>query len=161
MEDTKFLFDESNVPCHIGVLSDQDGKTVEFYENKENPAGNSYYRENSQFSPAATHLYSDEHKVIKVASTLDTVVKQRGWPAPDLIKMDIQGAEMDVLKGAQETLKSCQNLILELQTVEYNTGAPLKDEVISYVESLGFRLVESQFAQASGYDGDYHFTRAK
>ena len=44
------------------------------------------------------------------------------WPAPDLIKMDIQGAEMDVLKGAQDCLKTCKDLIVELQTVEYNKG---------------------------------------
>jgi hypothetical protein len=66
---------------------------------------------------------------------------------------------MDVLKGAQESLKTCRDLILEMQHVEYNKGAPLKDEVIAYVESLGFTLVTPYFATASDMDGDYHFTR--
>jgi hypothetical protein len=73
--------------------------------------------------------------------------------------MDIQGAEMDVLKGAQECLKTCKDLILELQHVHYNKGAPLVDEVVDYVESLGFKLVTPMFASAKGVDGDYHFTR--
>ena len=47
--------------------------------------------------------------------------------------MDVQGAELDVLKGSKNALKHCKDLILELQVVEYNKGAPLKDEVITYV----------------------------
>ena len=78
----------------------------------------------------------------------------------DFIWMDVQGAEMDILKGAKETLKTCQNLILELQHVEYNTGAPMNEEVISYLDGIGFRLVEGPFAEYSG-DGDYHFVRYK
>jgi hypothetical protein len=64
-----------------------------------------------------------------------------------------------VLKGATVALQNCKDLILEMQHVEYNKGAPLKDEVIAFVESLGFRLVTAYFATASEMDGDYHFTR--
>ena len=91
------------------------------------------------------------------SKTLDTIVKERNLPAPDLIKIDVQGAEIDVLKGATETLKSVTDLILEAQVVEYNKGAPLRDEVISYVESIGFKLVA--FFCNNGPDGDYHFKR--
>ena len=75
--------------------------------------------------------------------------------------MDVQGAEMDILKGAHETLKSVQHLILELQHVKYNTGAPLCDEVIGYLDTIGFRLVTSLFCNNGGGDGDYHFVRYK
>jgi FkbM family methyltransferase len=161
MDDCEFLYKESNIAYNIGVLSDTDNKVIDFYENKEYPAGNSYYRENPEFSPPAAQLFSDSHRVKKRTMTLDTVVKQKGFPPPDLIKMDVQGAEMDVLKGAQETLKTCNDLILEMQHVEYNKGAPMKDEVIAYVESIGFELVTPYFATASSMDGDYHFRKKK
>jgi hypothetical protein len=74
-----------------------------------------------------------------------------------MIKMDVQGAELDVLKGAEETLKTAKHVILELQRVEYNKGAPLKDTVIEYMDSLGFDCL-GEFS-VNGPDGDYHFVR--
>jgi FkbM family methyltransferase len=160
MDDVEFLFKESNLAgYHLGVLTDINGKIIDFYENKDYPAGNSYYRENPEFSPPAVHLFSESHKVRKIGFSLDAVVETKKFPLPDLIKMDVQGAEMDILKGATETLKHCKDLILEIQHVEYNIGAPQKDEVIAFVESLGFKLITPYFATASSMDGDYHFTR--
>jgi len=159
MEDCKHLYDEAGILYNIGVLSDRNERVVDFFENKESPAGNSYYRENPEFSPAAEYLFDDNHKIKKTTITLDTVVKKNRFPLPDLIKIDVQGAELDILRGAQETLKNCQDLILEIQHVEYNKGAPNKDEVITYVQSLGFELVTPCFAMVSEMDADYHFRR--
>jgi hypothetical protein len=69
------------------------------------------------------------------------------------------GAELDILKGAKETLKSCQHLILELQSVEYNKGAPLKTEVIDYLHLTGFDLVNTEPFCNAGPDADYHFVK--
>jgi FkbM family methyltransferase len=152
------LYEEAGVKYAVNLLSDKDHRELYFYENKENPAGNSYYRENVEFSPAAQFLYDDAHRVKKLAKTLDTVVKENGFPMPDLIKLDIQGAEVDVLQGAKQVLKHCANLIVEIQEVEYNKGAPLKQEVIDYLESIGFDLVGDKFS-GDHIAGDYHFTR--
>ena len=54
----------------------------------------------------------------------------------------------------------CTNVILELQKVEYNKGAPLCDEVISYMREIGFELQGDGPFSDNGPDGDYHFTRA-
>ena len=89
--------------------------------------------------------------------TLDTVVARNKFPKPDLIKMDVQGAETDILRGATKTLKGVKPLILELQKVEYNKGAPLENEAIAFVESLGFKLVGK--IQDNGPDVDYHFKK--
>ena len=161
MDATEFLYKEAGLKYNLGLLSDQDGKEIAFYQNTEHPGGNSYYRENEEYSPAAAVLFDETHKVVKRSITLDTIVKQQGFPPADLIKMDVQGAELDVLKGAQESLKNCKDLILELQKIKYNTGAPLDAEVIAYVESLGFKLVTPRFSVSTddAPDGDYHFTR--
>lgn len=158
MPEVESLYKEKGLDYAIGVLSNYDGRTLEFYQNTEHPGGNSYYRENVELSPAAKELFNEKHKRTVTAMTLDTVVKQKGLPMPNLIKMDVQGAELDVLMGATECLRHCTDLILELQVVEYNKGAPLRDEVIEYVMGLGFNFVSGPFCN-NGPDGDYHFSR--
>ena len=122
---------------YLGVLSDADNRVVNFYQNLMVPWGNSYYLENEQLSLGGK-AFDENSAVKKIAMTLDTVVEQRGYAYPDLIKLDVQGAELDIIKGATETLKTCKHLILELQVVEYNKGAPLHDEVINYLKTIGF-----------------------
>jgi FkbM family methyltransferase len=157
MDKVEFLYKERGLRYNIGVLSNQDGRIVEFYQNDEHPGGNSYYQENVDYSPAAAQLFNESHRKTLVSSTLDNLAKNKGFPAPDFIKIDVQGAEMDVLQGAVETLKTVNNIILELQIVEYNKGAPLRDTVIEYMKQNGFELVK-QFCN-NGPDGDYHFRR--
>lgn len=160
MDEVEFLYKENGInKYHLGLLSDTEGQEIKFYQNLVHPGGNSYYRENTEFSPAAEYLFSENQAVIKKTRTLDSVVKEKRFPLPDMIKMDVQGAELDILKGAVETLKNCKDLILELQEGEYNSGAPLKDEVVAYLESIGFRLKASAFSNAHSIQDDYHFTR--
>ena len=162
MDDFKFLYEEFGSKHFLGVLSSVDNSNVYFYENKENPGGNSVYKENTQFSPNADVLFSEDAKVKKITYTLDTVVKQNNFPLPDLIKLDVQGSELDILKGAKETLKNCNHIIIEIQHVDYNIGAPKKDAVFEYLKSIGFENVSGMFSSPmpGGYiDGDYHFVR--
>jgi FkbM family methyltransferase len=157
MNSSEFLYKEKGMKYHIGVLSNESGKEVEFYQNDWHPGGNSYYRENAEVNPEAPKYFNETHKRILKTVTLDAVVNLKRLPAPDMIKMDVQGAELDVLKGAKETIKTAKHIILELQRVEYNKGAPLKDTVIAYMDSIGFDC-RGEFS-VNGPDGDYHFVR--
>jgi FkbM family methyltransferase len=157
MPECEFIYKEQNLQYHIGVLSDTTGRQVDFYQNTYHPGGNSYYRENIEVNAEAHEYFNDSHRRQYTTVTLDAVVNLKKLPKPDLIKMDVQGAELDVLKGAQETLSNCNHVILECQSVEYNKGAPLKDEVITYMESLGFENL-GQFC-TNGPDGDYYFRK--
>ena len=130
---------------------------MQFYQNDVHPGGNSYYKENEQINPDTVNYFNDSHVRKLKTVTLDAVARLKQFPAPDLIKMDVQGAELDVLKGASEVLVTAQHVILELQRVEYNKGAPLKDTVIEYMNSIGFDC-RGIFSN-NGPDGDYHFVR--
>jgi len=65
--------------------------------------------------------------------------------------MDVQGAELDILKGASETLVNCKDLILELQEGEYNTGS------IGFTGSSGFIGSASSVAGPAGFVGSRGF----
>jgi hypothetical protein len=72
--------------------------------------------------------------------TLDETVSALG--SFDLVKLDVQGAEIDVLSGAEKTISSTEVIIAELSIVEFNKGAPLAIEVIGRMDELGFPLFD-------------------
>lgn len=59
-------------------------------------------------------------------------------PAPLLVKLDVQGFELQVLSGATETLKRTEVILTEVSLLPYNRGAPLMHEVIAYLAERDF-----------------------
>jgi FkbM family methyltransferase len=162
MTEVSTLYDAQEVNQYVtgAVLSDVDNKEVDFYQNMQWFAGNSVYRENPMHSPLASSIFTEKNIVKKKTITLDTLIETYDFPKPDMIKMDIQGSELDVLKGAQRTLENCTDLILELQIKDYNIGAPKANTVIEYLKTIGFTLVGNvPFNNNGDTDADYHFKR--
>jgi len=157
MDSVEFLYQEQNLKYHIGVLSDSE-RVVNFYQNDDYPGGNSYYLENVDINAEAPLVFNEQHRRCLRTETLDSVVLGGNFPLPDLIKIDTQGAELDILRGAEYCLSRCNHVILELQVVEYNKGAPLRDTVIEYMATKGFEC-RGLFSD-NGPDGDYYFVRA-
>tara|TARA_R110002020_G_scaffold308462_2_gene524136 strand:+ start:6869 stop:8389 length:1521 start_codon:yes stop_codon:yes gene_type:complete len=137
---------------HIGLLSDKDDKSTNYYYNEEFIGGNSYYKEN-------TDTYSEEKFRVLKSEKLETVIQRKGWPMPDLIKLDVQGAEIDILNGSGEILKYPEYIIVELQHLNFNEGALLAEESIGIIEKLGYELSEEKFSAAIDMeiDADYLF----
>lgn len=154
IEEAEELYKSQNIKYYIGVLSDEDNKRVKFYENKENPAGNSYYREIGH--PNSINVYPENSYKEKLAKTLKTIVKENNFALPDIIKIDVQGAELDILKGSMDIINNAKYLIIELQSVEYNKGAPLAHITIDFLNNNGWKMIEEKFSD-NGPDADYLF----
>ena len=59
------------------------------------------------------------------------------------MKIDAQGAEFNILKGAESLLKtSCVGLHLELFNIPLYKGIALINEVESYLGKLNFKLIK-------------------
>jgi len=163
LQEVEDFFQETDFQYVIELLGDKDGREVEYFYHPNYIGGNSYYRENVEFSPAAADIYKDSNKQVRKLKTVDTIVKERNLPLPDLVKIDTQGSEIDILNGMTETLKSVKHLIVELQHVQYNIGAKLASESIPFIESLGFKLVDNNlphdYFHGNGPDADYHFIK--
>ena len=158
MPDVEFLYKQHGLDYHLGVLSNSDRRTVTFWQNVTHPGGNSYYRENQAHNPQVDEYFPESTKRLVPCRSLDSVIREKKWPLPDLVKMDVQGAEQDVLMGMTQTLPHVKDLILELQNVEYNQGAPLASSVVEWLDQKGFDCVAALFSN-NGPDGDYHFRR--
>jgi len=60
----------------------------------------------------------------------------------DFIKMDVQGYELEVLRGATRAMAQAQAIYLEVSLVPINQGCPLIDEVMQFMTGRGFRLLD-------------------
>ncbi|MBI4898032.1 MAG: FkbM family methyltransferase [Actinobacteria bacterium] len=72
---------------------------------------------------------------------LDDVLADQELARPVLMKLDIQGAELEALKGAAETLAKTEYVLVECSFVELYDGQAFGDEVISFLRNVGFDLV--------------------
>lgn len=152
-EHLSFLYPDPH-RVHFDVLSDRDGRAVDWYNNDKTPFGNSYYRELLD----GNRYFPKECAQARTTRSLDSVVAQRGFPPPDMIKLDVQGCELDILRGATECLKTTRCLIVEMQHTRYNDGAPMEPETIAEIRSRGFELVGHRFSD-NGSDADSCFVR--
>jgi FkbM family methyltransferase len=119
------------------ALSAEDGEKPLFLPREGDATGTSLYRENS------AHYDARNLVVRSVATTrLDTLVAAERLPPADLIKIDVQGAELDVMAGAKTALSRCDALIAELSLASYNKDAPLIGETLPAITQLGFRCVD-------------------
>eukprot|EP00913_Durusdinium_trenchii_P033413 g31281.t1 len=79
----------------------------------------------------------------------------RGERCCDLLKADVQGAELTVLLGGLKTLSQAQLVLLEAPVLPYNEGAPSFSEVIAFMAAHHFELVDvadATYSEAPGGD---------
>jgi len=149
----EFLYGEMGKEYSMGLLGKEDGGLVKYYQNDFQPTGNSYYREigceHGDYHPENQYLW-------KPVTTLDTIRKQRGFPLPDFVKMDVQGSEWDIFLGARETFQEVGHLVMELQHKEYNQGALKNTEMLPKMLEHGWQCIAPLFCN-NGPDGDYDF----
>jgi FkbM family methyltransferase len=116
---------------YISALVGKDNEEVNYYrcEDKNNNQGNGMYKENTNVPFKSTKL-----KTV----TLDSLLPGQKF---DLIKMDVQGAELDIIQGSPGFIHNAKYLWLELQPHNYNIGAPSAGKVIGYLHQIGFEII--------------------
>src|SRR5262249_27145696 len=70
--------------------------------------------------------------------TIDEVCAEKGLAGPYLIKVDVQGAELQVLAGSRRTLAQTEAVILEVTLFGTMIGGPQVYDVISRMKEWGF-----------------------
>jgi FkbM family methyltransferase len=121
----------------IVALGDADAFKTFFLPRCGDASGASLYLEN-------TSHYADENLIARKVATarLDALVGANGLPLPNLIKIDVQGAEIDVIRGATDAIDHCDALIAELSLARYNKGAPLVADIMPVITQRGLQCVD-------------------
>jgi FkbM family methyltransferase len=64
---------------------------------------------------------------------LDDYRREQQLPFPDLIQLDIQGFELEALKGAPECLKSAKAIVAEVSFIEYYERQCLFHDIVAHL----------------------------
>lgn len=116
--------------------------------------------EERQFSVMETgsSLYAERSDALRSVrlvktQTLDSTLSRNELRGPIFVKIDTQGAELEILLGATETLLQTEVVQLELALLRYNEGAPLAVDVIAFMDRIGFKLFDiNGFVRPNGRD---------
>jgi len=116
---------------YMTALIGKNNEEVDYYmcEDMNNQEGNGIYKENTNVPFKLT-----KRKCI----TLDSLLPGQKF---DLIKIDVQGAELDILQGSPGFIYNTKYLWLELQPHKYNIGAPSAGKTIGYLNQIGFEMI--------------------
>jgi FkbM family methyltransferase len=131
---------------HKIALGDFDGKT------EINVAGNinsssllEMLPRHEKSAPTSKYTKKETIHVQKLDSILNSIVSDN---QNIFIKIDVQGYEMAVLKGAENSLDKIKGIQIEMSLEPLYQGSMLYREMIEFLESKGFELysIENGFS---------------
>ena len=87
------------------------------------------------------HRRMDVKRLIQVpVRTLDSIFAECGLQELDLLKIDVQGYELEVLTGAEKSLRNIHVIVSEVSFFEHYHRQPLFPEVYAYLVAMGFAM---------------------
>lgn len=119
-----------NISYKICLLSDDNSK----YKFFNMGYGSSIFEEQTNYT----------RKVEEIISTTlyQELSSKMNNQYNNLIKLDIQGAELKAIDGLKEYIDYFEIIILEVSLHNYNKNAPLFDSVMTYMATKGYKLYD-------------------
>jgi FkbM family methyltransferase len=78
----------------------------------------------------------------KRMTTIDALIGGGHCKPPELLKLDVQGYELEILEGYTRNFDRCQVIQIEVSLLPIVQGAPLLHEVVSYLYGRGFVMLD-------------------
>ena len=147
---TKNLTPFGNFTAYQTAIGDQNGQ-MEMWKNN--------FSESSSLLPIGElHKQVFPHtaftRAIQVPiSRLDEYLEKMNLVPPVLLKIDVQGYEDNVIKGAAKTLKKMDWVMTELSFQPLYEGQPLFEEIYRALLSSGFKFAGNMESLYSPLDG--------
>ena len=124
---------------HLTALGSEPG-TLRIDVNRETPTSSTMSGFSRVHSPI---IRSGRLVTIEPRMVLVRRLDEFGpFEPPVLLKIDVEGFEMDVLRGATETLAKTEVLITEVSVAKRHVNDVSFGTFMAYVESLGFALID-------------------
>lgn len=114
------------------LLGAEDGATARFVEMETG---------SSVFAEAGNHGHPSVQKAMRSLDAVLAAHAQDDHPV-GLIKLDVQGYEIEVLKGAEAAIRRTEVVVAEASLIPVNQGCPLLHEVIAFMAERGFDVYD-------------------
>ncbi len=108
--------------------------------------GTAALRKVASRNPAANRLVNETRPgdIMVRTVTLDEFVAERGLHRLDLIKIDVEGYELNVCRGAAATLRRFKpTLFVEVLDQHLRSQGASAEELLEFLRGLGYRLTEA------------------
>ena len=172
-EPQKKLFDIVNFKCIVKekafnvALGSKEGVVGMFISDREGGVSNGAGASSSILAPKK-HL--TEHPEVTFPSKesvnvkrFDKFIQENGVDISkhNLLNIDVQGYELEVLKGMGEELDKIQLIIVEVNRDEVYEGCPMIEDIDEYLEEFGFQRIAVQWQSESWGDALYSKGKTK
>ena len=128
LDDLKKKF--NNLNYKICLLSDDNNK----YQFFNMGYGSSIFEEQTSHKREVEEI---------ISTTLDEEIPaELKKYSNNLIKLDVQGAELKILDGLKDSINLFEVIILEVSLHNYNKNSPLFNDVIKYMNDKNFKLYD-------------------
>lgn len=140
-ESLRKKYTQENIRVIQAALCDQDSKNIPFYINEfeETSSLLEFHHDLNELKGLNTNL---KNSVSVPAMTLDSLIISEEILKIDLLKVDVQGTELDILKGARSALNLTHYIWIELSFKPLYLGSAIFPEVYDYLQINGFSLME-------------------
>lgn len=102
---------------------------------------------------SSNHISDQGDRLVPIVR-LDDYVRSNQLPAPDWIKIDIEGMELPALRGAEQILKNAHpTIICEINHLSGRYGSNVSD-LIGYLGSLGYSMYALKDSELSAVQGE-------
>jgi FkbM family methyltransferase len=128
-----------NIYCHPIALSDEDG-SKDFYVSEGASDMSSSLLEPKEHLVDHPGIYF-KNKISVKGVTLDTWAINNKLEKIDLLWLDMQGAELGMLKASERILSTVKAIHTEVSMKETYKGVPLYAEYRHYLEEKGFKVM--------------------
>ena len=103
--------------------------------------------------PGSSVLLTSSVGTVKKMTTVDKLIENNLCNAPELLKLDAQGYEVEILEGYTKYFDTCQVIQCELSLLPLVPQAPLLAEVVAYFHNRGFVMFDVEEIIHSPSDG--------
>ena len=105
-------------------------------------------------TPAEVELRGLERRTVPLL-TLDSLFDSRAasTPMPELVKLDVQGFELEALRGAPRILAAAEIVILEVSFFAFMRDWPTVSQAVAFMSERGYEPYDVCGALRRPYDG--------